>query len=127
MRTLLGLMLASLFLLSASCQHNPFYSSESPVPVIEYTSTPQSDPDIVEYAVYNDLLEARFKGDEIEQVLIIDHSRVGNNKLLERTLAEFQEDVPLAPEMVSSFMERNQQSFPIKPVLDFGVKYQLLS
>ena len=93
----------------------------------ESTATPQPDPDVEEYAVYNDLLKAEFKGDEIDQVLIIDHTRVNNTKLMEQDLAAFHEHTPLAPELVTSFKERNQQPYLLKPVLDFGMEYQLLT
>ena len=33
----------------------------------------------------------------------------------------------MAPELVTNFTERNQQPYPLAPVLDFGVDYQLLS
>jgi len=98
--------------LCASCQQN---------------ATPLPDPDIEEYAVYNDLLEAEFKGDDLDQVLIIDHTRVNKTELLERDLASFQENIPLAPELVASFKERNQHPHQLKPVLDFGMEYQLLT
>ena len=113
--------------LVASCQQNPSPTPASPTPPSESTATPLPDPDIEEYAVYNDLLEARFKGYEIDQVLIIDHTQVSNTRLIEQNLAEFQEYAPLASEMVVSFMERNQQPYLLKPILDFGVKYQLLT
>jgi hypothetical protein len=93
----------------------------------QQSATPLPDPDIEEYAVYNDLLEAIFKGAELDQVLIIDQTRVSSATLIEQNLATFQEYAPLAPETVASFKERNQQSYPIKPVLDFGVEYQLLT
>jgi hypothetical protein len=95
--------------------------------VSESTDTPQTDPDNEEYAVYNALLESNFKGDDINQILIIDHTQVNNPGLLEKDLTEFQENIPLAPELVASFKERNQQSYPLNPVLDFGLEYQLLT
>jgi hypothetical protein len=91
------------------------------------TPTLQPDPAVEEYAVYNDLLEAQYKGDELDQILIIEHTRVNNAKLMEQDLAAFQENTPLAPELVASFTERNQESYPLKPDLDFGVEYQLLT
>jgi len=129
MNVKVGLILTLSFgvYLCASCQQGLTPSPASPTPVSESTATPLPDPDIEEYAVYNDLLETRFKGYEIDQVLIIDHTRVSSTKLIEQNLAEFQEYVPLAPEMVVSFMERNQQPYLLKPILDFGVKYQLLT
>jgi hypothetical protein len=113
--------------LCASCQQSPMPSPASPTPVIESTVTPLPDPDIEEYAVYNALLEAEFKGDGLNQVLIIDHTRVDKTKLMEQDLAAFQENTPLAQELVTNFKERNQQPYLLKPILDFGVKYQLLT
>lgn len=113
--------------LCTTCQQSATPSPASSTPLSEYTATPQPDPDIEEYAVYNDLLEARFKGDELDQILIIDQTRVNNTKLMEQDLAAFQEHTPLAPELVTNFKERNQQPYPLKPVLDFGVKYRLLT
>ena len=113
--------------LCVSCLQDLTLSSASPTLVNESTATPQPDPDVEEYAVYNDLLKAEFKGDEIDQVLIIDHTRVNNTKLMEQDLAAFHEHTPLAPELVTSFKERNQQPYLLKPVLDFGMEYQLLT
>jgi hypothetical protein len=87
----------------------------------------QSDQDIEEYAVYNALFEKEFEGDSINQVLIIDRTRVNNSALLEKDLTEFQKNTPLSPELVASFKGRNQQSYPLEPMLDFGLAYQLWS
>ena len=119
------LILALSACLFAACQQSTTPSPASPTPVNESTATPQPDPDIEEYTVYNDLLEAQFKGDDLDQVLIIDHTRVNNQKLLEKDLAAFQQSTPLAPELVASFKERNQGSQQLEPVLDFGMEYQL--
>ena len=113
--------------LCTSCQQIPTYTQASSTPVSESNATPFPDPDIEEYAVYNDLLEAEFKGDGIDQVLIIDHTRVNSAKLIEQDLAAFQENTPLAPELIASFKERNQQPYPLKPDLDFGLEYHLLT
>ena len=117
------LMLAFGAYLCTSCHQGSTLSPGSLTPVSESTATPQPDPDIEEYAVYNDLLEAQFKGNNLDQVLIIDHTRVNSAGLLEQDLTAFQEYSPLAPELVTSFKERNQQPYPLKPILDF----QLLS
>jgi hypothetical protein len=93
----------------------------------QQSATPLPDPDVEEYAVYNALLEAEFKGDNINQILIIDHTRVNKTELLEQDLAAFQENIALAPEMVASFKERNLHPHQLKPVLDFGMDYQLLA
>jgi hypothetical protein len=121
------LILALGVCLCASCQQISIPSPGTATPVSEPTATPQLDPDIEEYVVYNALLGRRFQGDNIDQVLIIDHTQVSNTELLERDLADFQENAPLAPELVTSFMERNQQPYPLEPVLDFGLEYQLLA
>ena len=113
--------------LCVSCQQNSVQILAPPTSVSASTPTLQPDPDIEEYAVYNNLLETEFKGDGIDQVLIIDHTRVNSAKLIERDLAAFQENTPLAPELIASFKERNQQSYPLNPILDFGVKYKLLT
>ena len=98
----------------ASCQQNS-------------AALPQIDPDLEEYVVYNALLESKFASDNISQVLFIDHTRVNNQVLLEQDLASFQADTPLERELINSFKERNQQPYPLEPILDFGVEYQLLT
>jgi hypothetical protein len=125
MKAYIILILALGACLCAACQQSATRSPASPTPVKESTATPPPDSNAEEYAVYNDLLEAEFKGDDIDQVFIIDHTRVNNPKLLERDLAAFQESTPLAPELVASFKERNQGSHQLNPVLDFGMEYQL--
>jgi hypothetical protein len=91
------------------------------------TPSPQIDPDIEEYVVYNALLESKFASSNISLVLFIDHTRVNNQALLEQDLASFQEHTPLDGELINSFKERNQQPYPLEPILDFGVEYQLLA
>jgi len=108
-------------------ESTPTTSPGTSTQVNESTDTPQADPDTEEYAVYNALLESEFKGDSIDQILIIDHTRVNKSELLEKDLSEFQENIPLAPELVASFKERNQQPYPLKPGLNFGLEYQLLT
>jgi len=108
-------------------ESTPTTSPGTSTPVSETTAIPQTAPDIEEYTVYNALLESKFKGDNIDQILIIDHTQVNNTELLEKNLTEFQEYTPLVPELVASFKERNQQPYPLKPVLDFGLDYQLLT
>jgi hypothetical protein len=98
--------------LCVSCQQNP---------------TPPPDPDTEEYAVYNALLEAEFKDGEIDQVLIINQTRFNHTELMEQDLAALHEHTPLEPEMVTSFKERNQKPYLLKPILDFGMEYQLLT
>jgi len=98
--------------LCVSCQLNP---------------TPQPDPDVEEYAVYNNLLESRFAGANIGQILFINQTDVSSKALLERDLAAFQESTPLEGELINSFKERNQQPYPLKSDLDFGMDYQLLT
>ena len=44
-----------------------------------------------------------------------------------KDLEAFQENTPLPPELVDGFLERNQQSHPLRQELDFGVEYQLLT
>lgn len=113
--------------LCVSCQPISTPSPATATPVSESTATPQLDPDIEEIAVYNALLGSIFTGDNIHQVLIIDHTRANKTALLERDLTEFQKDTPMAPELVASFKQRNQVPYPLSPVLDFGLDYQLLS
>lgn len=144
MKTHFILILALGACLCTTCQQNATLTPAGPVPVNESTVTPQSatgtagstpvsgstavpkpDPDTEEYAVYNDLLASRFSRGDIEQVLIIDHTRVNEPKLLEQDLKTFHETTALSPEMVASFKERNQQPHLLKPALDFGMEYQL--
>ena len=116
MRIRFILILAFGAYLCASCQQ----ISTSP------TVMPQLDPDIEEYAVYTALLENRFAGDDIGQILFIDQTKVAKS-LLARDLAAFQESTPLEGELINSFKERNQQPYPLEPDLDFGLEYQLLT
>lgn len=142
MRVRFFLVLAFGAYLCASCLQisTPFPPTSTPVseftattspatstPVSESTATPQTAPDIEEYAVYNALFESRFAGADISQILIIDHTWVINTELFEMHLAEFQKNTPLTPELVASFEERNQQPYPLKSILNFGVEYQLLT
>jgi hypothetical protein len=89
--------------------------------------TPQLDPETEEYAVYSDLMESKFKRGNVEQVLIFSQTRVGTPELLEMDLADFQEYTPLAPELVTSFMDRNQQPHPLERLLDLDIEYQLFT
>jgi hypothetical protein len=107
-RIRLILILAFGAYLCASCQQISTPPPAIATPASESTATSQPDPDI-------------------DQILIIDHTRVNNTALLESDLAEFQQNTPLALELVTSFQERNQQPYPLEPVLDFGVEYQLLT
>lgn len=111
--------------LCATCQQNKTTIPANTTPVIESTATPQTDPDIEEYNVYNDLLASQFSGDDIDQVLIIDHTQVNPPNLLEQDLSAFQENTVLTPALITSFMERNQQSHSLEPVFDFELEYQL--
>jgi len=109
--------------LCGACQQSEAPSPIDPTALIEAL---QSDPDTEEYAVYSALINNNFKGD-ITQVLIMDQTRIVNPGLLEQHLGDFQENTPLAPELVNSFKERNQQPHPIEPALDIELDYQLLS
>jgi hypothetical protein len=111
---LVSVLCASLF---AACQ--PISS-----PAI---ATPPLDPDVEEYAVYAALLEGTFVFDNTKQLLIIDHTRTQEPGLMNDFLADFQVNPQLAPELVSSFKESNQQSYQIEPILDLNVEYQLIS
>jgi hypothetical protein len=113
--------------LCAACQVSGTPSPDGHTPASESTAAPQSDSEKEEYAVYAALLESKFKSENTKQVLVMDHTRVNKPSLLERDLASFQEEFPLAPELVASFKERNQQPYLLKPVLDLGLEYQLLS
>jgi len=127
MRVRFILLLAFSAYLCASCQQNPTPTLASSAPTSESTATPLPDPDIEEYAVYNDLLEVEFKGADIDQILIMDHTDVTNPKLLDQNLTDFDLYTTLVPELIASFKERNQQPHQLKPILDFGVEYQLLT
>jgi len=115
---------ASLF---ASCQKISTAVPDTSTPARDSTDAPQTDPDSEEYVVYNALLESKFAGDPIDRILIIDHTRVNSPGLMERDLEVFQENTPLATELVTNFKERNQQPYQLKPDLNFGVDYQLLT
>lgn len=112
---------------SAPAARTQAVTLESPTPTQSSTATPQLDPDIEEYAVYAAFLNDRFANQNTKQVLIMDHTRVNQPKLLQQDLSNFQEYTPIAPELVSSFLERNQQSYPLKPALELRLEYQLMS
>jgi hypothetical protein len=95
--------------------------------VSESTPAPQLNPDIEEYAVYAALLESEFVSENTKLVLIVDHTRVEKPERLEGDLVSFQENTPLAPDLVASFKERNQQPYPLEPTMDLGLEYQLLT
>ena len=105
----------------------PPTTEPTPTTASEPSPAPQLDPEVEEYAVYAALLESEFTGGDTEQILIVDHTQVNNPGLLERDLAEFQKVVPLPPELVASFKERNQEPHPLEPVLDLAVEYQLMT
>lgn len=107
---------ASLF---ASCQQIPFISPG--------TATPEINPDVEEYVIYNALLEYRFSRGNTKQVLIMDQTRVNNPNLLERDLTAFQENYPFEPGLIDNFRERNQQPYPLEPELAISLEYQLFS
>ena len=113
--------------LCASCQQSATPSPASPTPTRLSTATPQLDPDIEEYAVYAAILEGTFVREDTKQVLIMDHTQTQEPVVMEDFLADFQENTPLAPELVASFKERNQGPHPLEPVLDLEVEYQLLT
>ena len=117
MRIQFILILAFGAYLCASCQQ----ISTSP------TVTPQLDPDIEEYVVYTALLESRFAGDDIGQILFIDQTDVSSESLLERDLAAFQESTPLEGKLINSFIELSKQPYPLEPDLDFGLEYLLFT
>jgi len=91
------------------------------------TVMPQLNPEIEEYAVYNALLESKFASTDISQILFIDQTDTVSKGLIEQDLTAFQKSTPLEGELINSFMERNQKSYPLKPDLDFGLEYQLLT
>ena len=105
--------------LCTACQQSATPSPTSP--------TPQLDPDIEEYAVYAAILEGTFVREDTRQVLIMDHTRIRESEIVDIYLDDLQEKTPLAPELIASFKERNQEPHLIEPVLDLEVEYQLLT
>ena len=112
---------------ATASQKRATFTSSKPTSTNVATPTTQLDPDIEEYTVYAALLNNKIKGENTKQVLIVDHTRIENQKLLERNLAVIQEEFSLAPEMLESFKERNQEPYPIQPNLILNLEYQLLS
>jgi len=129
MNVRVGLILTLAFCayLCVSCLQGLTPSPASPTLMSESTATPLPDPDIEEYVVYNALLESKFAGANISQILFSDKTDVSSKALLERDLAAFQESTPLEGKLINSFTERNQQPYPLEPALDFGLDYQLLT
>jgi hypothetical protein len=123
----LGLIMAVVTWFIAACQPKTIPPPAEVTPESRLTAAPQLDADVEEYAVYAALLEENFAGGETEQVLIVDRTRVNSAASVERDLSQFQEVVPLTPDLVASFKERNQQPFPLEPNLDLSIEYQLMS
>jgi hypothetical protein len=113
--------------LIAACQQSPTSALKSHTQTQFSTATPQLDPDVEEYAVYAAVLNSKYANKNTKQILIMDQTRVNGPKLLQQDLSFIQENTPLAPELVDSFLERNQQPHPLKPVLDLNLEYQLLT
>ncbi len=107
------------------CQQSPTPELRSPTQTQLPTATSQLDPDVEEYAVYNALLNSKYANKNTRQILIMDQTTVNKPKTLEQDLSSIQEHTPLAPELVDSFLERNQQPYTLKPVLDLDLEYQL--
>lgn len=111
----------------SSCKPNPTATATGPTPSSEPTAAPKLEPDKEEYAVYTALIESTSVSENTKQVLIVDQTRDDRPEALYQFLADLQKSVPLEPELVASFKERNQQPLQIEPSLELGVKYQLLS
>lgn len=109
------------------CQQSPTPELRSPTQTQLSTATSQLDPDVEEYAVYNALLNNKYTNKNTRQVLIMDQTRLNKPKTLEQDLSSIQEHTPLASELVDSFLERNQQPYTLKPILDLDLEYQLLT
>jgi hypothetical protein len=113
--------------LCAACQQETITSAPDPTATMQPTETPQLDRDIEESAVYKALLKDSFRGDFIEQYLIMDQTRVNHPALLEQDLENLQEYKPLDEGLMADFLAVNQQPSPLEPILDIDLEYQLLT
>ena len=113
--------------LCTACQQKATPSAPDPTATMQPTETPQLDRGVEESAVYAALLEDSFKGDHIEQYLIVDHTRVNNPALLEQDLENLQEYKPLDQGLMEDFLAVNQQPSALEPILDINLQYQLLT
>lgn len=110
----------------------------SPEPTAQPTSTlettPYSAPEAEEYAVYSALIQAVFidpykDADRPELIVIDDETSLGpTGPTLAETLKFVQVDLPgLTDEVVQDFAARNQQTYPLEPLLTLSVKNVLIS
>jgi len=113
--------------LCAACGQEATPSAPDPTETMQPTETPQLDRDNEESAVYEALLKDSFRGDFIEQYLIMDQTRVNQPKLLEQDMANLQEYKPLDKELMEDFLAVNQQPSPLEPILDIELQYQLIT
>jgi len=120
------LMLVVAASLCAACQKEATPSTPDQTATIQPTRAPALNRDIEEIAVYSALLKDSFKGD-IDQLLIVDHTRVPSSGLMNQNLAEFQENKPLDQELLTNFLELNQQPAALDPDMDLNLKYQLMT
>ncbi len=112
--------------LCAACQPEATPSAPNPTATMQPTQAPALNRDTEEIAVYSALLKDSFRGD-IEQFLIVDQTRVASPGLMNQNLTEFQENKPLDQELLTNFLEVNQQPSTLSPDMDLGLEYQLMT
>jgi hypothetical protein len=98
-----------------------------PPPTPQPTDAPRLNREVEEMAVYATLLTHSFKGDFIEQYLIVDHTRVNSLGLLEQDLENLQEYKPLKEGVMEDFLAVNEQPSALEPILDIDLQVQLLT
>jgi hypothetical protein len=80
-----------------------------------------------EYAVYHALLEARYIVNDIQLIVISDHTGGETLNLEERMGYIIQNFPDLTAEMISDFLVKNQQPTALEPLFDLGIPTVLLS
>jgi len=113
--------------LCAACGQAGPPPTASPTATPQPTDAPQLNREVEESVVYATLLTHSFKGDFIEQYLIVDHTRVNNPGLLEQDLENLQEYKPLKEGVMEDFLAANQQPSALGPILDIDLQVQLLT
>jgi hypothetical protein len=93
-------------------------------------TTPPVSIEPEEYAVYSALVQALFIDTEQPEMIVIDDetSLAAGGPTLSETLEFVQKELSgLTDEVVRDFTARNQQAYPLEPLLTLGVEHVLLS
>jgi hypothetical protein len=112
--------------LCAACQQATTPSAPDPTPILQPTEAPALNRNTEEIAVYSALFEYDFTGDT-SQFLIVDQTQLPSAGLVEQQLSDFQERTPLDQELLTNFLEINQQPSALDPDMDLSQEFQLMT